>query len=109
MGTFATPRIACTNLYLSLHGEGVGDHRFQVHNFNTHSILGSNYPKSVRPTGRTLRCRVEWRVEKYNKKLQQMLVWHRAFEKIEYLQSNHNHLSASEFQLMFNVWDKEVT
>ena len=38
-----------------------------------------------------------------------MLVWHRAFEKIEYLQSNHNHLSASEFQLMFNKWDKEVT
>ena len=38
-----------------------------------------------------------------------MLIWHRAFEKIEYLQSNHSKLSANECQLMFNVWDKKVT
>jgi hypothetical protein len=38
-----------------------------------------------------------------------MLIWHRAFKKIEYLQENHSNLTAAEFQLLFNLWDKEVT
>ena len=38
-----------------------------------------------------------------------MLIRHRSFKKLEQLQQNHDKLSASEFQLMFNNWDKEVT
>ena len=34
VGTFAAPGILCTNLYLSPHGSGVGDHRFQLHGFD---------------------------------------------------------------------------
>jgi len=48
-------------------------------------------------------------VKKYNKVLTQMLIQHRSFEKLEQLQQNHDKLSAAEFQLMFNNWDKEVT
>jgi hypothetical protein len=38
-----------------------------------------------------------------------MLIRHRAFEKIEYLQVDHSNLTSAEFQLMVTVWDKEVT
>jgi len=48
-------------------------------------------------------------MKKYNKVLTQMLIRHRSFEKLEQLQQNHDKLSAAEFQLMFNNWDKEVT
>jgi hypothetical protein len=34
-----------------------------------------------------------------------MLIWHGAFEKIDYIQENHGNLTAAEF----NLWDKEVT
>ncbi len=109
IGTFATPGIVCTNSYLSPHREGVEDHWFQVHDFDSSSVLGTNYPKSIRLSRRALRCGVERTVKKYNKLLRQMLIWHRAFEKIEYLQENNGNLTAEEFQLLFNLWDKEVT
>ena len=38
-----------------------------------------------------------------------MLIRHRSFKKLEQLQQSHDKLSAAEFQLMFNNWDKEVT
>ena len=74
VGTFATPGIKCTNSYLSPHGAGVGDHRFQLHDFNAHSILGTDYQKTVQPAGRALWCCVERTVKKYNKVLTQMLI-----------------------------------
>jgi hypothetical protein len=67
IGTFATPRIMCTNSYLSPHKEGVGDHRFLVHDFDASSVLGTKYPKSICPSGRALHCGVERTVKKYNK------------------------------------------
>ena len=45
----------------------------------------------------------------YNKVLKQLLVRHRLFEKLEFLQQNHLNMSAADFQLMFNEWDREVT
>jgi hypothetical protein len=109
VGTFATPGIVCTNLYLPPHGAGIGDHRFQVHNFDAHSVLGTEYPSTVQPLGRALRCKVAQGVKKYNTVLKQLLVCHRSFKKLEFLQQNHANMSATEFQLMFNQWDREVT
>ena len=77
-GSFATPGIVCTNSHLSPHGEGVGDHRFQVHDFDTCSVLGTNYPKSVQPTGRALCCGVEHTVKKYNTVLWQILMQYKS-------------------------------
>ena len=51
VGTFATPEILCTNSYLSPHGAGNGDHCFQVHDFDAHTILGTVYPNTTRPSG----------------------------------------------------------
>ena len=109
VGTFATPGIRFTNSYLSPHSAGVGDHRFQLYDFDAHMVLWAAYPKTVCPNGRALRCGVERTVRKYNKVLLQMLTRHRAFEKLEFLQQNYNHISAADFQLMFNKWDDEVT
>ncbi len=51
VGMYATPGIICTNSYLSPHGAGVGNHRFQLHNFDAHTVLCTDYvrpPKYVR-------------------------------------------------------------
>jgi hypothetical protein len=109
VGTFATPGIVFTNLYLSPHGAGIGDHRFQIHDFDAQSVLGTEYPSTVRPSGRALRCKVARTVNNYNKVLKQLLVRHRSFEKLEFLQQNHSSMSAADFQLMYNQWDREVT
>jgi hypothetical protein len=109
VGIFATPEIVCTNSYLSPHGAGNGDHRFQVHNFDAYSILGTEYQKTTHPSGQVLRCKVARTVKKYNTVLKQLLIRHRSFEKLEYLQQNHDRLGAAKFQLMFNNWDREVT
>jgi hypothetical protein len=108
VGTYTTPGIICTNSYLSPHGAGVGDHRFQLHDFDAHTVLGTDYPKTVRPQGRALSCGVECTVKWYNKFLTKLLIRHRSFEKLEFLQSNHYLMSADDFQTLFNRWDMEV-
>ncbi len=45
----------------------------------------------------------------YNKDLKQLLVRHRLFEKLQIFQQNHSDMSAADFQLMYNQWDREVT
>jgi hypothetical protein len=47
VGTYATLEIICTNSYLSPHGAGDSNHRFQLHNFDAHTVLGPDYPKTV--------------------------------------------------------------
>jgi hypothetical protein len=49
VGTYATPGIICTNSYLSPHGTWVGDHRFQLHNFDAHTVIGTDYSRTVCP------------------------------------------------------------
>jgi hypothetical protein len=109
VGTYATPGIICTNSYLSPHGAGVGNHRFQLHNFNAHRVLGTDYPKTVRPQGRALHCGVERTMKQYNKVLTKLLIHYRSFEKLEFLQTNHHLMSANTFQTLFNRWDTAVT
>jgi hypothetical protein len=42
VSTYAKLGIICTNLYLSPHGAGVEDHRFQLHDFDAHMVLGTD-------------------------------------------------------------------
>jgi hypothetical protein len=76
VGTYATPEIICTNSYLSPHGAGVGDHWFQLHNFDAHTVLGTDYLKKVCPNGRALCCGVEQPVKQYNNVIRQLLKCH---------------------------------
>ncbi len=108
VGMYATPGIICTKSYLSPHDAGVGNHLFQLNDFDAHTVLGPDYPKPVHPQGRALRCGVECTVKQYNKVLTQLLIRHRLFEKLEFLQSNHHLMSADDFQILFNRWDIEV-
>jgi hypothetical protein len=107
--TCTTPGIICTNSYLSPHGAGVGNHRFQLHNFDAHTVLGTDYLKTVCPQERARHCRVECLVKRYNKVLTKLLMCIRSFEKLEFLQSNHHLMSADDFQTLLNRWDMEVT
>ncbi len=87
----------------------VGNHRFQLQDFDAHTVLGTDYPKTVHPQGRALCCGVERTVKWYNKVLTKLLIRHRSFEKLEFLQTNHHLMSADAFQTLFNRWDTEVT
>jgi hypothetical protein len=40
--------------------------------------------------------------------LRQLLIRHRSFEKLDFLQSNHHLMSAGDFQILFNKWDMKV-
>jgi hypothetical protein len=102
VGAYSTPGIVCTNSYHSPHGAGVGNHRFQLHNFDAHTVLGTDYPKTVRPQGRALCYRVERTVKWYNELLTKLLIHHRLIEKLEFLQTNHHLMSADAFQTLFN-------
>ncbi len=37
-----------------------------------------------------------------------LLICHRSFVMLEFLQSNHHLMSADDFQTLFNRWDMEV-
>jgi hypothetical protein len=76
VGTYATPRIICTNSCLSPHGTEVGDNQFQLHNFDAHTVLGTDYSKIVCPHGRVLCCGVDRTTKRYNKVLRQLLICH---------------------------------
>jgi hypothetical protein len=106
--TYASPGIICTNSYLSSHGAGVGNHWFQLHDFGAQTVLGTDYPKTVHPQGRALRCKVEYTVKSKIRFLTKLLIPHRLFEKLEFLQTNHHFMSADAFQTLFNSWDTEV-
>ncbi len=105
VGTYATPEIICTNSYLSPYGTEVGNHWFQLHNFDAHTVLGTDYPKTVHPQGRALCCGVEHTVKRCNKVLTKLLIRHRSFEKLDFLQTNHHLMSGDAFQTLFNRWD----
>ena len=109
LGTYATPGVVCIDSYVAPHGAGVGDHRLHLHDFCARSVLGIDYPKLSRAQGRKLRCKVERTVKNYNKVLKQLLLRHRAFDKLLSLQQNQEGMSAAEFQLELNRWDEEVT
>jgi hypothetical protein len=47
-------------------------------------------------------------VKGYNKVLSKLLIHHRLFEKLEFLQTNHHLMSADASQTLFNRWDMEV-
>jgi hypothetical protein len=47
-------------------------------------------------------------MKRYNKFLTKLLIHHRSFEKLEFLQGNHHLMSADAFQTLFNRWDMEV-
>ncbi len=52
---------------------------------------------------------MERTVKWYNKVLMKLLICHRLFEMLDFLQTNHHHMSADAFQTLFNRWDMEVT
>jgi hypothetical protein len=108
VGMYATPGILCTNSYLSPHGTGVGDHWFQLHDFDEHTVYNTDYPKTVCPHRRGPRYGVEQIMKRYNKVFRQLLIRHQSFEKLDFLQSIHHLMSAGDFQLLFNKWDIEV-
>ena len=49
--TWAIRGIKCLNIFLSRHGDGIGDHWFHVANFCSALVLGLNYPQSICPDG----------------------------------------------------------
>ena len=51
---------------------------------------------------------MERTVKKYNKVLKELMVQHRAYDKLELLYSDQEAMSPVDFQLIFNKWESEV-
>ena len=112
-GIFASPGIDCTTAFIDKHkmngGMGVGDHRLHIFDFSAQSLLGLDTPTMKKPTSRNLRCSVVRTRINYNKVLMQLTNRHRMYKKMNTLSESLDVLSPSEFQILFNKWDKEMT
>jgi hypothetical protein len=64
VSTYATLGIICTNSYPSPHGAEVGNHWFELHDFDAHTVLGTDYPNTVCPQDRVHHCQVGQTVER---------------------------------------------
>jgi len=64
--------------------------------------LTCNPVKAVKPVGRSLQCGVEIAVKKYNAVLKELIVCHRASDKLELLYTDQDTISPADFQLLFN-------
>jgi hypothetical protein len=87
---------------------GVGDHRLQLHDFCAISILGTEYPKTVRPSGRALRCDVPRIRKKYIKRLKKQIKRHKIEVKLNILNDHQMELSQEELERHLNKLDEEV-
>ena len=73
-GTLGTLGILCTNNSVSPPIGVVGDHRFQVHDFCSESMMGMSYPNAIKPSDRALYCIVEKTVKKDNTVLKELII-----------------------------------
>jgi hypothetical protein len=87
---------------------GVGDHRFQLHDFDANSLLGTEYPKTVRPSGRALRCDVPRIRKKYIKRLKKQLKRHKIEEKLKILNEHQAEMPREKVEHHHNKIDEEV-
>ena len=88
---------------------GVGDHRVFIVDFTSESILGTVFPRVVRPDQRKLHCDSVRIREAYNRCLNQLLDRHSMFAKLNELNKIADVMSEAEFQIQMNRWDAELT
>ena len=105
---FATSGINCEAALISSHKVGVGDHRLHIFDFSAELILGLDTPAIYKPDERRLRCSIDRTRVDYCRVLMQLGNKHRTFRKTNNLSEDVSILTPSEFQLLFNAWDKEL-
>ena len=110
MGVFATAGVEVKAALLSPHKvKGtVGDHRLHIFDFATTSITGIDEPTITRSEGRNLQYRHHYARVQYTKVLMQLTRRHKMFVKAQRLAHQRLDLSASEFQVAYNRYDKEL-
>ena len=108
---FATEGAECLSACILPKFAGVGDHRCFILDFSSPSVLGTDFPNIVRPMARKLHCDSERIRDNYNAVLTELCDQHRIFHRLNQLAKiqDSNYLSASEFMLLFNKWDQELT
>ena len=109
MGVYATAGVEVTAAYLSRHhAKGVvGDHRLHVFDFSTKSITGLDSPTDTRTEGRNLQCSHHYAKTNYVRVLMQLTQRHKMFSKALRLRRQRMVMTAAEFQLVCNKYDKE--
>ena len=65
-------------------------------------------PTVTKTAGQNLQCNQEYTRVAYCKMLMQLTAKHRMFTKINLLKKNQANLSAAEFMLQYNNWDKKM-
>jgi len=107
-GVFATPGITSVNaMVLPLYGN-LGDHRCLIIDFTSESVLGTVFPRVMKPTSRKLHC-IDRLVRNYNEKLDKLLDEHRMYKKMADFYSCIDLLTPEEFLLLMDQWDDQLT
>jgi hypothetical protein len=108
-GLFTTAGIKVTNIYMSPHGAGLGDHRYCVYDIDAASVLGSSFPAIHKPAPRLLRMEVKCNVRKFNRVMEQLVDQHRMYHKLSKINSLAARAPSQVVKQAFNKWDDELT
>ncbi len=106
---YATAGIECVNTYILPHKGGIGDHRCFIINFSSPSVIRTRFQNIVRCTARRLHCKSTQLVQSYNRELDLLCSRHKMYERIYFIYSHVDFLSAKDFAYLMNNWDLELT
>ena len=81
----------------------VGDHRFQVFDFSSVSILGMETPTVTKTAGHNLQYK-----QVYTHVAYWLTARHRMYINANLLKQNKDKTTSAEFMLQYNSWDKEL-
>ena len=106
---FATAGVVCVNACLLTKYGGIGDHQSFILDFTPASLIGEKFPNIMPARSRKLHCESERLINNYTKVLDQLCDRHNMYRRITSLYKNADSLSTSDFLLLINKWDDELT
>ena len=106
---YATAGVVCVNACLLPNKIELGDHRGFLLDFTSASVIGENFPNVMPASARKLHCESERLIANYNRVLDQLCDRNNMYRRITAIYKNADYLSNSDFLLLMNKWDDELT
>ena len=106
---FATTGVETCGVCILPRKSGVGDHLCFLIDQTSDSVLGTDFPRIVRLSGRKLHCNAQRLVRNYNMDLKRLLLEHRMFSRMKDILAAERWLLEHDFEWIMNRWDDELT
>ena len=105
-GIFTTQGVACSAVFESAHGFGLGDHRLFAIDIDLTSLIESDFPQVVRQPGRKLQAKKYRRRRQYNASLRKNFARHNLTAKYRALLQQRHLLTTEELQAKLDQLDR---